>query len=67
MERCVHHFTFTADGNRTTLHLEHTGYADDDVHAQTAQAWSFFLGNLKSWLEDDIDARATAMGMKTIG
>jgi len=57
----------TAEG--TLLELAHSGYktgADwEPIYDMTAQAWSFFLGNLKSYLENHQDNRAAAMGQKT--
>jgi uncharacterized protein YndB with AHSA1/START domain len=57
-----------ADGG-ARVRLEHSGWGDgDDWDASTKmhqEGWSFFLDNLKSYLERGEDRRAEAMGMKT--
>jgi hypothetical protein len=35
----------------------------DEAIERHAQGWGFFLGNLKSFLEEGVDRRAEAMGM----
>jgi len=54
----------------TLLELEHSGYKSggdwDQAYEMTAQAWGFFLNNLKSFLEKGEDNRASAMGQKTM-
>ncbi|HLF89845.1 MAG TPA: SRPBCC domain-containing protein [Anaerolineales bacterium] len=53
----------------TLLELAHTGYKSggdwDQVYEMTAQAWGFFLGNLKAYLENGEDNRAAVLGQKT--
>jgi uncharacterized protein YndB with AHSA1/START domain len=57
-----------ADGG-ARVRLEHSGWGDgDDWDASTKmhhEGWSFFLDNLKSYLERGEDRRGEAMGMKT--
>jgi uncharacterized protein YndB with AHSA1/START domain len=56
-----------ADGTR--VRLVHSGWGEggdwDEAVAMYDQGWSFFLDNLKAYLERGEDARAEAMGMKT--
>ena len=53
----------------TLLELAHAGYKSggdwDQVYEMTAQAWGFFLGNLKGYLENGADNRAAVLGQKT--
>jgi uncharacterized protein YndB with AHSA1/START domain len=62
-------FTFSETAEGTLLELAHAGYKSggdwDQVYEMTAQAWGFFLGNLKSYLENGQDNRATTLGQKT--
>ena len=56
-------------GDGTELTLVHSGWGTgDDWDAAVQlheQGWSFFLDNLKSYLERGEDARASQMGMRT--
>lgn len=62
-------FTLSETAEGTHLELAHAGYKTggewDQVYEMTAQAWGFFLGNLKSYLENGQDNRAVALGQKT--
>ena len=53
----------------TRLTLAHGGWGTGDEWRESYDmhvgGWQFFLGNLKSHLEDGEDRRASAMGMKT--
>jgi uncharacterized protein YndB with AHSA1/START domain len=53
----------------TTLVLAHEGWgagADwDESYEMHVGGWKFFLGNLKTYLEQGEDRRAEAMGLKT--
>lgn len=57
-----------ADG-ATRVELTHSGWGDDAEWAQSQenhrQGWSFFLGNLKAYLEGGDDRRIEAMGLQT--
>lgn len=58
-----------ADGG-TVVRLIHAGWGEggewDESLELHRQGWSFFLDNLKAYLERGEDARAGAMGMKTV-
>lgn len=61
--------TLRPSAEGTTLLLVHSGWGEGgewpaavEMHEQ---GWSFFLDNLKSYLERGEDQRAAAMGMKT--
>ena len=59
-------FTLRAAGDGTELTLTHQGFTDEEARASHEQGWSFFLGNLQSWLERGEDSRAGGpMGQKT--
>ncbi len=49
------------DQGRTTLHLRHEGWQCGSEHDAAfeghSSGWTFFLNNLKSFLEEDIDNR----------
>ena len=51
------------------LELAHSGWGEGADWEQSQenhrQGWSFFLGNLKAYLEGGEDGRAEAMGMRT--
>ncbi len=53
----------------TRLELDHAGYGSDGawgpVYDMTAQAWGFFLGNLKTYLEAGQDNRSAVLGQIT--
>ena len=53
----------------TRLELDHAGYGSGGawgpVYDMTAQAWGFFLGNLKTVLEAGQDNRSAALGQIT--
>ncbi len=57
-----------ADGG-TAVHLAHTGFgsgpAGDQLREMHAGPWSFYLSNLKAYLEEGKDQRAAALGQKT--
>ena len=61
-------FSLSGNGTSTILNLVHSGW-DGEVIEQNremiAGAWQFFLGNLKSYIEDGTDNRAAAMGQIT--
>jgi uncharacterized protein YndB with AHSA1/START domain len=56
-------------GDRAELTLLHSGWGAesdwDESLEMHRQGWSFFLDNLKAYLERGEDARETAMGLKT--
>lgn len=56
-----------AEGEGTRVELEHSGWLDDEViehYRQEHQSgWSFFMGNLRSVLEEGEDLRAKEHGM----
>jgi uncharacterized protein YndB with AHSA1/START domain len=62
-------FTLHDAPEGTLLELDHAGYKSggdwDQIYEMTAQAWGFFLGNLKGYLENGEDNRATVLGQKT--
>jgi uncharacterized protein YndB with AHSA1/START domain len=53
----------------TELRLVHSGWGEGEEWAKSMenhrQGWSFFLGNLKAYLEGGEDGRSEAMGLKT--
>ena len=61
---------FTVDGNgaATRLVMEHRGWAPgmEEAYERHDQGWRFFLGNLKSYLEEKVDRRAE-MGLEVGG
>ncbi|MBL8046062.1 MAG: SRPBCC domain-containing protein, partial [Anaerolineales bacterium] len=61
-------FSLNAVAGGTQLDLNHTGYKTggewEQIYEMTAQAWGFFLGNLKAYLENGPDQRAMALGQK---
>ena len=59
-------FTLTPKDGGTELTLVHSGWTADADQSMKEHdmGWGFFLGNLKSYLEDGLDQRAAAMGMK---
>ena len=61
-------FELQDNGSGTALRLEHRGWSDDmdQAYEMHSQGWAFFLGNLKSYLEEGVDRRAEAMGMRVI-
>jgi uncharacterized protein YndB with AHSA1/START domain len=58
-------FDLSDAGEGTTLRLVHGGWREnmDEAIERHAQGWGFFLGNLKSFLEEGVDRRVEAMGM----
>ena len=62
-------FTLREAPEGTLLELTHAGYKSggdwDQVYEMTAQAWGFFLGNLKAYLENGEDNRVAVLGQKT--
>lgn len=59
-------FALEERDGRTVLRLVHDGWADgtDEARGHHEEGWSFFLGNLKSVLEEGVDRRAEVMGME---
>jgi uncharacterized protein YndB with AHSA1/START domain len=53
----------------TELELSHSGWGEGDEWKQSQenhrQGWSFFVGNLKAYLEGGEDGRSEAMGLQT--
>jgi uncharacterized protein YndB with AHSA1/START domain len=62
-------FQLKAHEEGTQLELEHHGYGPgedwDQEFEMTARAWGFFLGNLKSYLEEGQDQRKAVLGQVT--
>jgi uncharacterized protein YndB with AHSA1/START domain len=59
-------FTLSDAGDGTRVDLAHEGWpagAEEAVEMHRG-GWAFFMGNLKSVLEDGVDRRAEAMGQK---
>jgi uncharacterized protein YndB with AHSA1/START domain len=59
-------FTLEEKDGRTLLRLSHEGWGDgmDEAKGHHEQGWSFFLGNLRSVLEEGVDRRAEVLGME---
>ena len=58
--------TLRPSGDGTELTLTHEGFTDEELRRPHEEGWSFFLDNLKSWLETGTDLRPSApMGQKT--
>jgi uncharacterized protein YndB with AHSA1/START domain len=56
------------NGQSATVSLVHSGWEGEgleEAREGIAQAWGFFLGNLKAYLEDGADGRSAAMGQIT--
>lgn len=62
-------FELTDAGEGTRLRMEHRGWRAgmQEAYERHTQGWGFFLGNLKSFLEEGVDRRAEALGMKVGG
>jgi uncharacterized protein YndB with AHSA1/START domain len=62
-------FRVEPSGGGARVRLAHSGWGDggdwDASVEMHEQGWSFFLDNLKAYLERGEDDRAAAMGMKT--
>jgi len=62
-------FTLSEADGETLVQLEHSGWGDgpgaDEMRGNHAGPWHFYLGNLKSYLEEGTDQRAAAIGQKT--
>jgi uncharacterized protein YndB with AHSA1/START domain len=62
-------FRLRPSNGATELELTHSGWGEGAEWEQSQenhrQGWSFFLDNLKAYLEGGEDGRAAAMGMKT--
>jgi uncharacterized protein YndB with AHSA1/START domain len=62
-------FTLRPANGATELRLLHSGWRETDEWTQSMenhrQGWSFFLGNLKAYLEGGDDGRSETMGLKT--
>ena len=54
-------FSLTPKGKSTLLQIEHTGFGPGEewvmYYAGTYSGWTYYLLNLKSWLEHGIDLR----------
>lgn len=61
-------FALAPEAGATKLTLTHSGRTPgtEESRREHEMGWGFFLQNLKSWLERGEDARASAMGMKTV-
>ena len=59
-------FTLEEREGRSSLRLAHDGWAErmDEARGHHEQGWNFFLHNLKTVLEDGVDRRAEALGMR---
>lgn len=59
---------FVVEGTdaRSVLRLVHGGWSDgmQEARGHHDQGWRFFLGNLKSVLEEGVDRRAEVMGIQ---
>jgi uncharacterized protein YndB with AHSA1/START domain len=62
-------FRLRPSNGGTELRLQHAGWGEGEEWAKSMenhrQGWSFFLQNLKTYLEGGEDGRAEAMGLKT--
>ena len=60
-------FRLSSKGDATELTLVHSGWTPETEASMKEHdmGWGFFLGNLKTYLEEGKDQRAAAMGMKT--
>jgi hypothetical protein len=60
-------FHLSSKGGATELTLVHSGWTPETEASMKEHdmGWGFFLGNLKTYLEEGKDQRAAAMGMKT--
>ena len=62
-------FRIEPAGGGTRVRLVHSGWGEsgdwDESVQMHEEGWSFFLDNLKAYLERGEDTRAAAMGMKT--
>jgi len=62
-------FTLQPTGDETTVSLAHTGFGPGAEGEQQrdfhAGPWSFYIANLKTYLETGTDNRAAALGQKT--
>jgi uncharacterized protein YndB with AHSA1/START domain len=54
----------------TSVHLVHSGWQESEegnaLRANHAGPWSFYLANLKSYLERGVDERTAKLGQKTM-
>ena len=61
--------TLEAAGEATVVRLVHSGWGEGAEWERSRQmhddGWSFFLGNLKSYVERGEDGRGAALGMQT--
>ena len=62
-------FLITPKGAETEVSLAHTGFGPgaegEKLHDYHAGPWSFYMVNLKTYLETGVDNRAAALGQKT--
>ena len=61
-------FTLRDSGSGTAVRLEHSGWGEgmDKAYEMHDQGWAFFLGNLKTFLEEGLDRRAETTGMRVV-
>jgi uncharacterized protein YndB with AHSA1/START domain len=62
-------FTLSDSGDQTTVHLEHVGFGTGENSEQLKEMhdgpWSFYMTNLKSYLENGGDHRSAQIGQVT--
>jgi uncharacterized protein YndB with AHSA1/START domain len=62
-------FTIKPDGDQTTVSLAHTDFGPgpegEKLRDYHAGPWTFYMSNLKTYLESGVDNRAAALGQKT--
>ncbi len=62
-------FELSEAGGETTVSLSHAGWGEgpgaEELRANHAGPWHFYMQNLKSYLEKGEDGRAAAIGQKT--
>ncbi len=51
-------FEVAKKGNGTLLQLRHTGFKDPEHFADCSSRWAYYLTNMKSVLEQDVDLRS---------
>ena len=62
-------FVIKPNGDETIVSLAHTGFGPgaegEKLRDYHAGPWSFYMSNLKTYLESGVDNRAAALGQKT--
>ncbi len=62
-------FSVSGDGDQATVHLEHIGFGagenPDQLKEMHDGPWSFYMANLKSYLENGGDQRGEQIGQVT--